>query len=84
MSNQYFQIIIPKGKITSENTLSMEADGDPAVFNMNVEVLRATLGTKNVMMQLVQYNFDSDGLSNTGIVLDTRIDGVADTTDYVN
>lgn len=84
-SDQFFQIIIPKGKITSENTLTMEADGDPTVFNMNVEVLRATVGTKTVMMQLVQYNFDSAaGSVDTGIVLDTRIDGSADTTDYID
>ena len=79
-SDQFFQIIIPKGKITSENTLTMEADGDPTVFNMNVEVLRATVGTKNVMMQLVQYNFgDSSSSSDDENPLDWRIDAATST-----
>lgn len=72
--DRFFQIIIPKGKITSENTLTMEADGDPTVFNMNVEVLRAEIAGKKVMMQLVQYGFeDESGASDTGKPLDYRI-----------
>lgn len=72
--DRFFQIIIPKGKVTSENTLTMEADGDPTVFNMNVDVLRATVGGANVMMQLVQYDFDSTtGDGDTGVNLDRRI-----------
>ena len=56
--DEAFQIIIPKGKVTSENTITMEAEGDPSVFNMTVEVLRATLDGKNVMMKLVKYAMD--------------------------
>lgn len=52
-----FQFIVHKGKITSENTITMEAEGDPSVFNLNVDVLRATKadGTQ-VMMELVKYD----------------------------
>ena len=72
--DRFFQIIIPKGKVTSENTLTMEADGDPTVFNMNVDVLRATVGGVNIMMQLVQYDFDDDAAGGEeSIILDTRI-----------
>lgn len=55
--DDYFQFIVPKGKITSENTITMEAEGDPSVFNMNVDVLRATDPDtrENVMMKLVKY-----------------------------
>lgn len=62
--DQYFQFIVPKGKITSENTITMEAEGDPSVFNMTVEVMRASLQnddgtTENVMMKLVQYDLET-------------------------
>lgn len=59
--DDYFQFIIPKGKITSENTITMEAEGDPSVFNLNVDVLRATMvneegAQEQVMMKLVKYD----------------------------
>ena len=65
--DQFFQFIIPKGKITSENTITLEAEGDPSVFNMTVEVMRATVtgidaSGKSVpetfMMKLVQYELE--------------------------
>lgn len=34
-----FTFYIPKAKIQSENTLTMEAEGDPTVFNMSLRVL---------------------------------------------
>lgn len=49
-----FQFIIPKAKVTSENTITLEAEGDPSVFNMSLKVLRPADG---VMMRLVKYNF---------------------------
>lgn len=51
-SDQFFQFIIPKAKMTAENTITLEAEGDPAVFNMNLTVLRPEDGE---MMKLVQY-----------------------------
>ena len=50
--DQFFQFIIPKAKVTSENTITLEAEGDPSVFNMNLTVLRPDSGE---MMKLVQY-----------------------------
>lgn len=50
--DQFFQFIIPKAKVTSENTITLEAEGDPSVFNMNLTVLRPESGE---MMKLVQY-----------------------------
>jgi hypothetical protein len=52
-SDQFFQFIIPKAKVTSENTITLEAEGDPSVFNMNLTVLRPESGD---MMKLVQYD----------------------------
>lgn len=54
-SDQFFQFIIPKAKVTSENTITLEAEGDPSVFSMNLTVLRPETGE---MMKLVQYDLD--------------------------
>ena len=52
-ADQFFQFIIPKAKVTSENTITLEAEGDPSVFSMNITVLRPESGE---MMKLVQYD----------------------------
>lgn len=52
-SDQFFQFIIPKAKVTSENTITLEAEGDPSTFSMSLTVLRSETGE---MMQLVQYD----------------------------
>ena len=54
--DQFFQFIIPKAKVTSENTITLEAEGDPSVFNMSLTVLRPDDG---VMMKLVQYTLEA-------------------------
>ena len=51
--DQFFQFIIEKAKVTSENTITLEAEGDPSVFSMNLTVLRPESGE---MMKLVQYD----------------------------
>ena len=52
--DEFFQFIIPKAKVLSEsNTITLEAEGDPTVFSMNLKVLRPKNG---VMMKLVQYS----------------------------
>lgn len=53
--DEMFQFIIPKAKVTSENTITLEAEGDPSVFNMNLKVLRPADG---VMMRLIKYQFE--------------------------
>jgi hypothetical protein len=50
--DEFFQFIMPKVKILSENTITMEAEGDPSVFTMNLKVLKPVKGS---MMELVQY-----------------------------
>ena len=59
--DEFFQFIIPKAKVLSENTITMEADGDPSVFNMSLKVLRPRDG---VMMKLVKYSL-TGGTTNT-------------------
>lgn len=53
--DQFFQFIIPKAKVTSENTITLEAEGDPSTFSMNLTVLRPEDGE---MMKLVQYDIN--------------------------
>ena len=50
--DEYFQFIIPKAKMTAENTITLEAEGDPSVFSMNLTVLRPADGN---MLKLVKY-----------------------------
>ena len=59
--DEFFQFIIPKAKVQSENTITLEAEGDPSVFNMSLKVLRSTDGA---MMKLVKYELA--GASVTG------------------
>lgn len=51
--DEFFQFVIPKAKVLSENTITMEAEGDPSVFNMSLRVLRPADGK---MMKLIKYN----------------------------
>lgn len=51
--DQFFQFIIPKAKMSAENTITLEAEGDPSTFSMNLTVLRPESGD---MMKLVQYD----------------------------
>lgn len=57
-NDEFFQFIVPKAKVQSENTITLQADGDPSVFNMNLRVLRPMDG---VMMKLVQYDITNPG-----------------------
>lgn len=52
-NDEFFQFIIPKAKVQSENTITLEAEGDPSTFNMSLTVLRPVDG---VMMKLVKYD----------------------------
>ena len=53
--DEFFQFIVPKAKVQSENTITLEAEGDPSVFNMNLRVMRPADGK---MMKLVKYNLE--------------------------
>ena len=70
--DEFFQFILPKAKVQSENTLTLEAEGDPSVFNMSLKVLRPADG---VMMKLVKY--DLEGSPASGTSLDDGVGGMA-------
>lgn len=66
-----FTFYIPKAKIQSENTLTMEADGDPTVFNMSLRVLRAEENTSrgwaagDMVKFILQENTDANVITPT-------------------
>lgn len=60
--DEEFQLIISKAKVLSENTITMEAEGDPSVFNMNLRVLRPADGK---MVRLVKYKLAGTGSDPT-------------------
>lgn len=56
-ADEFFQFVIPKAKVQSSNTITLEADGDPSTFSMDLKVLR---GDDGAMMRLIQYNPKGD------------------------
>lgn len=55
--DEAFQFVIGKAKVLSEVTITLEAEGDPSTFEMQLNVLRATNERgDNEMMKLIRYN----------------------------
>lgn len=48
-----FQFVLPKAKVSSEVTFTMEAAGDPTTFEMSLRVLRTD---DHEMIKLIKYN----------------------------
>lgn len=62
-----FQFIIAKAKVLSDVTITLEAEGDPSTFEMQLSALRATNERgENEMMKLVRYGFTNDESADTG------------------
>jgi len=70
-ADERFQFIIPMAKMNSEHTITLEADGDPTVFEMSLKVLRPDDG---VMVKFVQYDVVENEEENDGstMVKDTE------------
>lgn len=69
--DQRFQFVIPQAKMSSEQTITLEAAGDPSVFSMKLTVLRPDDG---VMLKLIQYDVVENEEENDGstMVKDTE------------
>lgn len=69
--DQRFQFVIPQAKMSSEQTITLESEGDPSVFSMNLTVLRPDDG---VMLKLIQYDVVENEEENDGstMVKDTE------------
>ena len=64
-----FTWYVPKAKVNSEVTLTMEAEGDPTVFDMNLRVLRDSDGT---MVKLIRDT--SEGANAAALAYDPTKD----------
>lgn len=69
--DQRFQFVIPQAKMSSEQTITLEAEGDPSVFSMKLTVLRPDDGA---MLKLIQYDVVENEEENDGstMVKDTE------------
>lgn len=69
--DERFQFVIPQAKMNSEHTITLEAEGDPTVFEMSLRVLRPEDG---VMVKFIQYNVVENEEENDGstMVKDTE------------
>ena len=62
--DQRFQFIIPEAKMTASDTsITLEADGDPVVFDFSMTVLRPDNG---IMMKFVQFDVEENKEENDG------------------
>lgn len=61
--DERFQFVVPQAKFQTEQTITLEASGDPSVFSMNMTVLKPDDG---VMMRLVQYDVVENKAENDG------------------
>lgn len=70
-ADQRFQFVIPQAKMQSSQTITLEAEGDPTVFDMNMTVLRPDDG---VMVRFIQYDVVENEEENDGstMVKDTE------------
>lgn len=62
-ADKFFQFVIPKAKVQSSNTITLEADGDPSTFSMDLKVLR---GDDGAMMRLIQYDPSGTDAADVG------------------
>lgn len=65
-NDEFFQLIIPKAKVLSEDvSITMEAEGDPSTFQMNLKVLRNQQANQKGMVQLVKYDVETGTEAST-------------------
>lgn len=57
-ADEPFQFIINNAKVSSDVTITLEAEGDPSTFDMTLNVLRDKTGSE--MMKLVRYSLGSE------------------------
>ena len=61
--DERFQFSIPQAKMGSDQTITLEADGEPSVFDMNMQVLRPDDG---VMVRFIQFDVVENEIENDG------------------
>jgi hypothetical protein len=63
-------------KVLSEVTITLEAEGDPSTFEMQLNVLRSTGDNGNEMMKLVRYSSADNSGTTTGKDIGSISDGL--------
>lgn len=67
-ADEAYQWILLKGKVSSSVTFTMEAEGDPATFELSVTGLRAlNENGEYEMMKFIKYNFGEVAVSSEGL-----------------
>ena len=61
--DERFQFVIPQAKMASNQSITLQAEGDPTVFDMNLTVLRPDDG---IMVKFIQYNVVENEEENDG------------------
>ena len=64
--DEMFQFVIGKAKVTSDVTITLEAEGDPSTFEMTLNVLRSNDRGQNEMMKLIRYTLPSGAAEEAG------------------
>lgn len=65
--DEMFQFVIGKAKVTSDVTITLEAEGDPSTFEMTLNVLRDTNERgATEMMKLIRYSVAQPDSVNSG------------------
>ena len=89
-----FTFVIPKAKVQSETTLTMEAEGDPTVIGMTLKVLRCKNGdmlglersnrpySDTVQEYQVNFQFNNGNVTTMKVAKDTDIEAPANTDGY--
>lgn len=57
--DQRYQFTIHRANVSTDTSITLQADGDPTTFNMSVDVLTPP---NDIMMELKQYDVDEDKL----------------------
>ena len=63
--DEAFQFIINKAKVSSNVTITLEAEGDPSTFEMQLTVLRSAGDEGDEMMKLVRYTMAENASGTT-------------------
>ena len=77
--DRLFKFVIPKAKIQSETTLTMEAEGDPSVIGMTLKVLRTKKGDMMGLVRDADYISDAVTTGNKVMVTLIAADGAVST-----
>ena len=64
--DEAFQFVINKAKVQSEVTFTLEAEGDPSTFEMQLQVLRSSGDDGDEMMKLIRYGGAAASAATTG------------------